>query len=989
MALNIGSINFGVDANTTGLKKAISALQKFQAQNNRIAASQVKAANRVKVALENKDKAGIKSAQAAVAANNKLISGLARQESAVKKAFQATLQLQQAQRKAGAPIAQVGRQTQAFKRLTSAMTSGVLTTRQFAQAQDAFANATGRGSRELRKFNASAKAGNVGKLTNTLRNLESSAVLAVGPLSGIGARIRSLGAIAGRTNLAMVALFAGITAGVVAFAKLAQGAINAGRVFEEANARFLAASGSVQIANAQMKFVIKTALELGLRVDTSAKAFSRLSAAARGTKLEGEGVRRVFLAVSKAAAALRLGQGEVEGAFRAIEQIMSKGSVQAEELRGQLGERLPGAFRLAAESMGVTTRELGNMLKAGEVLSDDFLLPFASTLEDAFGEAAKANISSFTGSLNNLVSQGLLFSRSFNEAFNISKIFIGGINAVASVVKAVRENLDNLQAAALTAGSALLFMSRVAIKNAILAIAASIVMATRATWAFTVAILANPLGKMASLALRAAIAVTAVIATFFGWKAIISDTDAELDALEDGLKSLGDEGINAAEQMTTKFKSLTDELQNVADANQIILNILEAQSRLGPNFIGLLTTRFETLAKIEAFSADEMAAFTRKLLELGVISTPMLTTVDSLGNAFFEWMVKTQNTRIELEKTAAGVPILIGVMKSLEAIVRRNAELAKGQEAVDFFDNVTVAVEKFGAALKLTILNEEQQVIVLAAIKAALIDQIALEKALALARKASNELSGFKRMANALITARARVEELRKSNRALSEGPDSFEYFQKVTVPLDRFVLLLRKAGVAMEAIKILSAEYEELLDAQFEATDRFARANQQMAAAVVNGLEDIIIKGGSVTDMLHKLAKELLRVAIRALFLDKLQSSIFSFFQGGGGPSILKGGIGTGGGGKGGSHGGTFKIGGGGGVDNVPIFARPGEVINIQTPSQAAAGGGGGGNSVVVNQTNNFEGGITPATLIPILEENNRKVKGEFLDALDRGTFR
>ena len=60
-----------------------------------------------------------------------------------------------------------------------------------------------------------------------------------------------------------------------------------------------------------------------------------------------------------------------ERAFLALNQMMSKGTVQAEELRGQLGEALPGAFGIMAKAVGVTEKELQNMMKAGEVLADE------------------------------------------------------------------------------------------------------------------------------------------------------------------------------------------------------------------------------------------------------------------------------------------------------------------------------------------------------------------------------------------------------------------------------------------------------------------------------------------------------------------------------------------------------------------------------------------------------------------------------------------
>ena len=64
--------------------------------------------------------------------------------------------------------------------------------------------------------------------------------------------------------------------------------------------------------------------------------------------------------------------------------MMSKGTVQSEELRGQLGERLPGAFQLAAKSMGVTTMELGKMLENGEVLANELLPKLSLQLMKTF-----------------------------------------------------------------------------------------------------------------------------------------------------------------------------------------------------------------------------------------------------------------------------------------------------------------------------------------------------------------------------------------------------------------------------------------------------------------------------------------------------------------------------------------------------------------------------------------------------------------------------
>ena len=74
--------------------------------------------------------------------------------------------------------------------------------------------------------------------------------------------------------------------------------------------------------------------------------------------------------------------------MRATSQVFSKGKVSAEELRQQLGERLPGAFTLFAESMEKTPAELDKALEQGKVTLQDFM-GFAKKLTAEYGESAK------------------------------------------------------------------------------------------------------------------------------------------------------------------------------------------------------------------------------------------------------------------------------------------------------------------------------------------------------------------------------------------------------------------------------------------------------------------------------------------------------------------------------------------------------------------------------------------------------------------------
>ena len=88
----------------------------------------------------------------------------------------------------------------------------------------------------------------------------------------------------------------------------------------------------------------------------------------------------------------------------------------------------------------------------------------------------------------------------------------------------------------------------------------------------------------------------------------------------------------------------------------------------------------------------------------------------------------------------------------------------------------------------------------------------------------------------------------------------------------------------------------------------------------------------------------------------------------------------------------------------SIPKIGPPGAIGGLRTGGQSLLVGergpemftpGASGSirplgSVTVEQNNSFGGGggITAATLVPILEENNKKVKADILDAFDRGAF-
>ena len=104
--------------------------------------------------------------------------------------------------------------------------------------------------------------------------------------------------------------------------------------------------------------------------------FTKLFAAAKGQGLALGELEDLYVGLAAANKAFAGDAEDLNGILRAFQQIISKGTVQSEELKGQVGERLPGAFAMAAESLNMTTAELQKALENGEVKSADFVKKF-------------------------------------------------------------------------------------------------------------------------------------------------------------------------------------------------------------------------------------------------------------------------------------------------------------------------------------------------------------------------------------------------------------------------------------------------------------------------------------------------------------------------------------------------------------------------------------------------------------------------------------
>ncbi|HCR5216862.1 TPA: tape measure protein [Escherichia coli] len=119
-------------------------------------------------------------------------------------------------------------------------------------------------------------------------------------------------------------------------------------------------------------FIRGLADKTGLNISEGLSSYAKFAAGAQGY-MSQEQTQELFGNATAMSRLMGLSNDELNGILKAFEQMASKGKIQAEELRGQLGDRMAGAFKLFAEALGMTAAELDAAMKNGKILSSDTL----------------------------------------------------------------------------------------------------------------------------------------------------------------------------------------------------------------------------------------------------------------------------------------------------------------------------------------------------------------------------------------------------------------------------------------------------------------------------------------------------------------------------------------------------------------------------------------------------------------------------------------
>jgi len=137
-----------------------------------------------------------------------------------------------------------------------------------------------------------------------------------------------------------------------------------------------------------LSFITQTSRDLAIPQEVITRQFTQLTASVKGAGGNVRDAEKAFIGVASGIRGTGGSLEQLDSALTATSQVFSKGKVSAEELRQQIGERLPGAFSLFAKAVGMTPQELDKALEKGQVSLQDFQL-FAEKLFLEYGESAK------------------------------------------------------------------------------------------------------------------------------------------------------------------------------------------------------------------------------------------------------------------------------------------------------------------------------------------------------------------------------------------------------------------------------------------------------------------------------------------------------------------------------------------------------------------------------------------------------------------------
>jgi tape measure domain-containing protein len=167
------------------------------------------------------------------------------------------------------------------------------------------------------------------------------------------------------------------------------------------------------------KFILSLVDQYNVPLQSARDGFAKLYASMKPAGFSGAEIRGLFEGVSMGVATFGMSADKVDRVMYAFAQMASKGQVMSEELKGQLGDVLPGALSLFAKAADMSVQEFGQAMEDGAFKGEamrQLLVNVGATMKEEFGKGAVGAAVTYQGVMNRLQTTTVLFYEAFEPA---------------------------------------------------------------------------------------------------------------------------------------------------------------------------------------------------------------------------------------------------------------------------------------------------------------------------------------------------------------------------------------------------------------------------------------------------------------------------------------------------------------------------------------------------------------------------------------------
>lgn len=254
---------------------------------------------------------------------------------------------------------------------------------------------------------------------------------------------QTLGATAALKQL--TGAFLGVSAGAYVGVRALQAFLSTSREVERSLALLRAASGGDAIGGeAQFAKLVAISNKYGRSIEGAALQYGKMLAAARASGIPLRDVEIAFEGVAAASSAMALSAFDTELSMQALVQIISKGTVQMEELRRQLAERFPGALGIIADAMQMTTEELNELVRLGKLSAAELFKVLGPALVGRFGKLGQEASILIGATEQKFVTAMTIFNKTLAEVTGFAEFYRDAVQAAADATNYLSEAMGSV-----------------------------------------------------------------------------------------------------------------------------------------------------------------------------------------------------------------------------------------------------------------------------------------------------------------------------------------------------------------------------------------------------------------------------------------------------------------------------------------------------------------------------------------------------------------